>query len=549
MGGVALAAFGIGVVLGGRHEPASRTLVVQWARAWERGDYGAMHAMLTPAGRRATPLRDFVAAYEAAATTATLAELRTGEVEVDGDVARVPAAARTRIFGTVRSELSIGLAEDAHGQPRVVWRPELVFPGLRRGERLERVTTMPPRGTIEARDGTPLAEGEARLSELGPVAAEVAGRVGPAPAERAAELAARGVPDGAAVGLTGLERQFDAELAGTPGGVLRAGSRVLATSTPRQGRAVRTTIDPDIQRAAVTALAGRYGGVAAVRPSDGAVLAMAGLASSAPQPPGSIFKIVTLTAALEAGAARAGTQFPVQTAATLEGVELQNAHGEACGGSLINSFAKSCNSVFAPLGAKVGAERLVETAEHFGFNEDPGVAGAARATIPGPAEIGDDLALGSTAIGQGKVLTTPLHMATVAAAIGEDGRRPRPTLLRGSRRPMATATTPEVAETVARAMRAVVAYGTGVGANLSGVRVAGKTGTAELRSTVSRDPEPVAPGETPPEEDTTDTDAWFAAYAPLHNPRIAVCVLLVAQGAGGETAAPAARVVLEAAVR
>jgi peptidoglycan glycosyltransferase len=547
LGGVAAAAFLVGLVSGARHQPAEGQLVAEWSRAWERQDYGAMHAMLTPDTRRATSLADFVAAYRSAAATSTLVRLKAGRPRFDGDTVVLPASVRTRIFGPLGGTVSIPLGEDDHGQPRIAWRPELVFPGLRAGEHLQRETMLPPRATIAARDGTPLAEGEERLSEMGPVAAEVAGRIGPAPADRAAELAARGIPEGAAVGLSGLELEFDAELAGTPGGVLRAGTRALASSEPRPGRTVRTTIDPDIQRAAVAALAGRYGGIAAVRPSDGAVLAMAGLASSAPQPPGSIFKIVTLTGALEARVARASSTYPAMTAAVLEGVKLSNAHGESCGGTLIVAFARSCNSVFAPLGVALGAERLVAASERFGFNEEAGIAGAARATIPSAAEIGDDLALGSTAIGQGKVLTTPLHMATVAAAIGEHGERPLPTLLRGSRRPPVRVTTRAVAATVARAMRAVVTSGTGVGANLPGVRVAGKTGTAELRSTVSQDPTP-DPGEPPPPEDPTDTDAWFAAYAPLHNPRIAVCVLLVAQGAGGETAAPAARVVLEAAL-
>ncbi|MGH2949578.1 MAG: penicillin-binding transpeptidase domain-containing protein, partial [Solirubrobacteraceae bacterium] len=109
-------------------------------------------------------------------------------------------------------------------------------------------------------------------------------------------------------------------------------------------------------------------------------------------------------------------------------------------------------------------------------------------------------------------------------------------------------TRPGIARFVDRAMRAVVTGGTGVGARLPGVVVAGKTGTAELRSTVSEDPVPAEPGEPPPEEDVTDTDAWFTAYAPAGDPEVAVCVLFVAQGAGGETAAPAARLVLEAAL-
>src|SRR5919197_4231061 len=97
-------------------------------------------------------------------------------------------------------------------------------------------------------------------------------------------------------------------------------------------------------------------------------------------------------------------------------------------------------------------------------------------------------------------------------------------------------------------MRTVVTSGTGIGASVPGVRVAGKTGTAELRSTVNDDPEPTDPGQPPPEEDVTDTDAWFTAFAPLHNPQVAVCVLLVGQGAGGATAAPAAKTVIQAAL-
>jgi cell division protein FtsI/penicillin-binding protein 2 len=546
----AAAAFAAGIVLGSRHEPSERRVAARFAAAWERGDYATMHSLLTERARAEYPLRRFTRAYERAAGTATLSGVRASSLRVrDGGEVDVDVRFTTRIFGTISNRLALAVEEAGDGTPGIDWRPEQVFPGLRAGERLERETTMPPRAAIEARDGTVIARGEARLSDLGPLASEIAGRLGPAPPEREEELARRGIPEGTPVGLTGLERSFDVRLAGTPGGTLRAGGRVLARSEPKAGSAVRSTIDPGIQEAAVTALAGRFGGIAVMRPRDGEVLALAGIAYSAPQPPGSVFKIVTLAGLLDDGVVKRNAKFPIETKTSLEGVELENANGEACGGSLRASFAESCNSVFAPLGAELGAERLVAAAEKFGFNEEPGLPGAARSTIPAAAEIGDDLAVGSTAIGQGKVLATPLLMADVASAIAQEGRRPKPTLLKGAGGVADRATTPETARFIARAMRSVVTDGTGIGAAVPGVKVAGKTGTAELRSTVSEDPIPEDPTQPPPEEDLTDTDAWFTAFAPLKDPQVAVCVLLVGQGAGGATAAPAAKTVIEAALK
>ncbi|MBA2644390.1 MAG: penicillin-binding protein 2, partial [Solirubrobacterales bacterium] len=256
------------------------------------------------------------------------------------------------------------------------------------------------------------------------------------------------------------------------------------------------------------------------------------------------FKLITLTAALESRAATPRSTYPVQTAATLSGVELSNANGEACGGSLAEAFAESCNSVFAPLGARLGAKRLVATAQRFGFNRPPALPGEQPSTMPAPGELGDALDVGSTAIGQGRLLATTVQMASVAATIAADGSRHVPTLLLGERGARRRVLRPRIARTVAGHMAEVVATGTGTAAAIPGVEVAGKTGTAELRTSV---PEPDAVG-APGIDDPTDTDAWFAAFAPRRDPEVAVAVLLVGQGTGGATAAPAARVLLQAGV-
>src|SRR5436305_13677781 len=134
--------------------------------------------------------------------------------------------------------------------------------------------------------------------------------------------------------------------------------------------------------------------------------------------------MVTRTTPLQRGVVRPTSVFPYATAATLSGVQLAKASGESCGGSLVQAFASSCNSVFAPLGAKLGAHRLVATAERFGFNKPPTIPYAATSQIPSADQIGDDLAVGASAIGQGRVLATTLQMATVASAIGLGGRLP-----------------------------------------------------------------------------------------------------------------------------
>jgi cell division protein FtsI/penicillin-binding protein 2 len=535
--------------LGGR--PVEELRAQRFAAAWVRGDYAAMHAELSAAARRARPLADFEADYRQAAATATATRVQASAVgKLKDGIVAVPMTVATRVFGTVRATLLLPFTGD--DEARIAWSDNLTFPGVQRGQRLDRSTQLPRRADILARDGTPLAQGPDRTSPLGDAAAAIAGALGPAPAERVDELRAQGVPADARVGLSGLERVFDAQLAGKPGGTLRAGTQLLAATLPRPAPAVRTTIDPDIQRAAVAALGGRFGGVAVLRPRSGAILGLAGVAFSGLQPPGSTFKMITLSGALEAHLAGPHSSYPVQTSATIEGVKLENANGESCGGTLRLSFARSCNSVFAPLGARLGPQRLVKIAEDFGFNQDLGIPGAATSTIPSADEIGDPLAVGSSAIGQGRVQATALQMAWVAATIADGGLRTQLGLRpvdRPVRRRVLRAST---ARTVGAYMESVVQIGTGIAAAIPGVRVAGKTGTAELKDTTTPDCTPTDQvPDCPPvvPNDPTDTDAWFAAYAPAKRPRIAVGVLLIANGAGGATAAPVAREVLIAGLK
>ena len=229
-----------------------------------------------------------------------------------------------------------------------------------------------------------------------------------------------------------------------------------------------TTISPTIERAALTAMAGRYAGIAAMDPRTGGLLALAGVAFSALQPPGSTMKIITATGALEAGIVKLTDTFPIQDSANVGGFILHNAGGEFCGGTFLNAFAVSCNSVFAPLGAKLGAKKLVNIAERFGFNQSPSIPGAATSEIPSAATIGGDTDVGSSAIGQGKVLSTALEMADVGATIAMSGRRPIPTLLAHARPHFVHVTSRHVARLVQRMMMAVVEYGTGTAAQIPG---------------------------------------------------------------------------------
>jgi penicillin-binding protein A len=541
LGGLAVVSLAAGLAFGAGAQSGGERTAADFAAAWERGDYRAMHAMLDAASRRAHSFAEFRRAYREAAATATATSVRAGEPgdESNGTIT-VPVEVRTRVFGRLRSELRVPVSDE-----KVTWGPLLAFPGLRPGEALSRLSRPPERGTLLSRDDKVLAEGpaDARSSPLEAIAGSIAGTLAPEEtAEERNALYARGFPPDWPVGQNGLELAFQDRLIGRAGGRLMAGERVVARARPRQARPVHTTIDTRLQEAAVVALAERFGGIAALDARNGEIRALAGIAFSAPQPPGSTFKIVTATAALEAGIVKARTEFPVESAAIIDGVELENAGGEFCGGSFRNSFAHSCNSVFAPLGVELGAEALVDASERFGWNAEPVVPGEVPSTLPPAVEIKTPLEIGSTAIGQFRTLATPLVLASAAQTIAARGVRAIPTLALGERTRRVRVTSPKIARTVRSFMVDVVDYGTGTAAALTGVKVAGKTGTAELEDT--RDPET---GETAP-SDPTNTDAWFTAFAPARRPEIVVAVMLIRAGAGGATAAPAARVVLDAAL-
>src|SRR5204863_7899932 len=192
-------------------------------------------------------------AYRAAAATATSTGVSAGKAQDASDGAVVPLTIRTRVFGPIRGRLEVPMDGD-----RVRWRPRLVFPGLRDNELLTRRSDPPRRAPILARDGRTIVSGPAGARVPSAAGSGIAGQVGPG--QTAAEqeaVYARGFPRTAPFGRGGLEAILETRVAGTPGGTLLAGRRVVARASPRPARPARTTIDLGLESAAQTALAGR----------------------------------------------------------------------------------------------------------------------------------------------------------------------------------------------------------------------------------------------------------------------------------------------------
>jgi cell division protein FtsI/penicillin-binding protein 2 len=555
---IAVVAFVAGAAVGAPGSPGKEA-ADRFTAAWAAHDFKAMYRELNDRSRAQISRKKFTLAYRDAELVATQRGLVAGNAQDsfsrDGrTVVPVSMLITTVAFGRLEDEIDLPYADGG-----IDWDPSLVFPGLRDGEKLEAEVELAPRAAILAGNGEAMAEGpaEGREHPLGSAMIDITGEVGEAPEEDEALLARQGYPPETPVGVSGLEQAFNRRLAGKPGGKLLAvaasggtAPRVLAEAKPTPGAAVKTTIDPPLQDVAVAALAGRAGGIAALDAKTGDVRALAGQAFSAPQPPGSTFKILTTTAALQDHVVSLDDEFEINDGINVGGRFLHNANGEFCGGTFRQAFAESCNSVFAPLGPEIGNDDLVATAERFGFNSPPTLyapqivreVDPEESTIP--EEIGEEVDLGVSAIGQGEVLATPLEMASVAQTVANDGVREPTSIVNNKQlRPEPESTrvmSKQLADQLTELMVGVVVEGTGTAGAISEAQVAGKTGTAELGP---------KPGQEEEENPIQIKDAWFAAFAPAEKPKLAVGVMLIeAEAAGGEVAAPAAAEVLSAGI-
>jgi penicillin-binding protein A len=382
----------------------------------------------------------------------------------------------------------------------------------------------------------------------------------------------------------GLERAMNAELAGTADLFFYRRLVDLVTGTEPRGAALETTIDPRVQQAAEEALGDRQGAVVALDPATGAVLAMVSHPSYDPNrlashqlgsvqdawvelnedparplinraisgdlyPPGSTFKLVVAAAALESGRYTPESVLEAPLRYTLPGTstELPNFNGASCGpndeATLFDSVRVSCNTSFAWLAGELGADALDAQAAAFGFEQPLEIP--MDVTPSRYPDDPDEPQTALTGIGQHDVRVTPLQVAMISAGIANGGEVMLPYVVQTVRdqdldpirqtepEVLSRAVSPTTAEQLTEMMVAVVQQGSGQGAALPGVTVAGKTGTAEFGTSGA-------------------AHAWFTGFAPAEDPSIAVAVLVESASddwtgeTGGVVAAPIARAVLQA---
>jgi cell division protein FtsI/penicillin-binding protein 2 len=390
------------------------------------------------------------------------------------------------------------------------------------------------RAKIHPLPGTVFRTGLLPLAQTRPFARSLLGTTGQATAQMIASAHGRVLP-GEIVGLSGLERAYDARLAGRPGVLVQAitttgKARPLALyrSAVHPGRPLRITLEPRAQLAADAALAAvkAPSALVALRISTGSVIAVSvgpdpggyDIALVGEYPPGSTFKVVSTLALLEQGL-RPDTTVNCPGQVTVDGKSFHNAEHELLGPtSLAHDFARSCNTAFVTLAPRLAGATLPHTARLLGIGRrlNLGVP-AYPGTVPRPA---GSVELAADAIGQGRILLSPLTMANVAAAIAR-GHWQAPRLII-TRRPPRTAPGPQLpaVATLRTLMRQVVTSGTGTAlASQPGPPVYGKTGTAETGT-----------------HHPARTDAWFIGYQ--GDIAFAAVVTNTNNGFGGTTATP-----------
>lgn len=386
-------------------------------------------------------------------------------------------------------------------------------------------------------------------------------------------------------GATGIENALNKQLTGNSNSQFFDKLNSLLTGKDPEGASVNTTIDATVQKVAYDALGNNTGAVVAIEPSTGKILAMVSKGSYDPnqlashdrtavlkayntlindssQPlinraiqgdlyfPGSTFKLVVAAAAFESGDYTKDSKLPNPASLTLPGSssKINNAEGGACGGgstvTIETALIDSCNIPFAELGAKLGYDRINDMAKAFGFETALEIPQKTAESVF-PQTDGDQAKLMLQSFGQGSVRESPLQVAMTTAAIANGGKEMTPTLIESIVNPdlsplqefraktFANPISESTASTLTTLMTEVVARGTGTNARISGVDVAGKTGTAENGT---GDPYTL----------------WFTGFAPAANPKVAVAVV-VGNGAGqgqslvgNSAAAPIAKQVMEA---
>ncbi|MDF5758027.1 penicillin-binding transpeptidase domain-containing protein [Spongiactinospora sp. TRM90649] len=493
----------------------------RFTQAWQRGDLTAMRAELTG------PVPGFSQAYDrlddALGPRSTMVKVTGVREDDQGATAGYSVVHDFRSGGRWAYDGSLRLVVSER-RWKVRWTQAAVHPDLAPGRRIELRSRWPARAELTDAGGERIDDGDD-----GGSVAQLTGALGKATAKDVTALGGA-YRVGDIVGKSGLQATFQRRLAGVPATdvqLLGAGGepiKPLGGLPGEDGEPLRTTLDLTVQKAAADAIRKieKPAALVAVRPSTGEILAVANnspfnRALEGSYAPGSTFKAVTAIGLLASGMTP-GEQVTCPKDANVGGLAIRNSdHAEYGALSFADSFAHSCNTTFAPLAAeRLGADKLLETAEAVGFNQplDIGVP-AVKSSLPKAADAAD---LAAESFGQGRITASPLVMASVAAAIADGTWRP-PTLVGSIQQRVPPKEFPEgVAGPLRQMMLDVVTKGTAKDAGLpDGTR--GKTGTAEFGTA-----------------DPPETHAWFIGF----RGDIAMSVIVEGGGGGGKVAAPVA---------